>query len=104
MEKWPKISNKQICTIKQKAVRQKWLKKYAKLNRKQFVAKLAKNICKSQAVTSIATKDAKLIKRQFLTKMAKNYAKLSKKHSVAKMARKICKKQNGKIWLQNIQN
>ena len=26
VEKWPKISNKKICTIKQKAVWQKWLK------------------------------------------------------------------------------
>ena len=36
----------------------KMARKYAKLNRKQFVAKLAKNICKTQAVTNIATKGA----------------------------------------------
>ena len=55
--------------------------------------------CKIQAVTNmttISTKDAKLIKRQFRTKIATKYVKLSKKQFVAKMVKK-CNRQ----WQNN---
>ena len=43
----------------------------------------------------MATKDAKLIKRQFINKMVKKYAKLSKKQFVEKMAKKYA---IGRLW------